>query len=57
MPPNAVRVMDHLGLVPELEKAGAVNIDGHCLLKYNSGDLIVKRPGRVWQQKHFGFPW
>ena len=57
MPPNAVRVMDDFGLVSELEKAGAVNISAHCLLKYNNGDFIAKRPGHVWQRKHFGQSW
>ncbi|KAJ5651378.1 Salicylate hydroxylase [Penicillium longicatenatum] len=57
MPPNAVRVMDDFGLVEKLEKAGAVNISGHCLLKYSNGDSIATRPGHVWQRKHFGQAW
>ncbi|KAJ5645957.1 hypothetical protein N7490_002329 [Penicillium lividum] len=57
MPPNAVRVMEDFGLVEELEKAGAVNISSHCLLKYTNGDCIAKRPGHVWQRKHFGQAW
>ncbi|KAJ6086210.1 Salicylate hydroxylase [Penicillium sp. IBT 16267x] len=57
MPPNAVRVMDDFGLVDKLEKSGAVNISGHCLLKYSNGNSIATRPGHVWQRKHFGQAW
>ncbi|KAJ5925068.1 Salicylate hydroxylase [Penicillium verhagenii] len=57
MPPNAVRVMADFGLVEELEKAGAVNISSHSLLKYTNGDFIANRPGHAWQRKHFGQAW
>ncbi|KAJ5923895.1 hypothetical protein N7466_008082 [Penicillium verhagenii] len=57
MPPNAVRVMADFGLVEELEKAGAVNISSHSLLKYTNGDSIANRPGHAWQRKHFGQAW
>lgn len=57
MPPNAVRVMEQFGLASELEKAGAVNISSHQLLKYTNGEIIAKRPGHAWQRKHFGQAW
>ncbi|KAJ5818913.1 Salicylate hydroxylase [Penicillium riverlandense] len=57
LPPNAVRVMDHFGLVPRLVDAGAINISQHCLLKYTDSTPVAVRPGAAWMKHHFGQIW
>jgi len=44
LPPNATRVMRHLGLEAALQSAGAVVIEGHNLRSYASGNPVRRRP-------------
>lgn len=44
LPPNATRVMRHLGLEAALQIAGAVVIEGHNLRSYASGNPVRRRP-------------
>lgn len=57
VPPNAVRVLDHYGLVPNLVKAGAIKVAKHSLLRYTDGEDIATWPGDAWLLKHFGHSW
>jgi len=57
IPPNAVRVMSHFGLVPRLEAAGAVRLAGQRLLDYQTGRHISQKPGGDYSKRHFGEDW
>lgn len=55
LPPNAVRTMDSYGLVDAVEAAGAVKLDSANALGYETGRVIVSRPGREWAVREFGY--
>lgn len=57
VPPNAMRVLDHYALIPQLIEGGAVKIDQHDLVRYSDGGVICSRPGTEWMVEHFGYDW
>lgn len=57
VPPNAVRVLDHYGLVPNLEAAGAIRVEKLGLLRYSDGQVITVQPGDEWRRRQFGHSW
>ncbi|RJE21241.1 FAD binding domain protein [Aspergillus sclerotialis] len=54
VPPNAVRVLDHYGLVPHLESYGAIRVAEIGLLRYSDGKPIATMPGDEWMRRQFG---
>ena len=54
MPPNASRIMQHYGILDEIERVGAVKSQGQQLLDWRTGRVIVKRPGGGWERHQFG---
>ena len=57
VPPNAVRIMDGLGLASDLLKANAVKLEHTFLRRYADGHVIAVRPGDEWLHRHFGYSW
>lgn len=44
IPPNACRVVTHLGLNEKLRKAGAFEVEDFTLRRYQTGDILVEKP-------------
>ncbi|KAA8646339.1 hypothetical protein EYZ11_009901 [Aspergillus tanneri] len=57
LPPNAMRVMDHYGLISDLADGGATKVATRSLLRYSGGNPILIHPGDAWYNKHFGQSW
>ena len=54
LPPNAVRVMAHYGLVDQLIAAGAVELHENTLARYTDGVVLAARPDPDFLKATFG---
>lgn len=57
LPPNATRIMRHLGLEDALRSAGAVTLEGHNLRSYDSGHRVCRRPLGQAALELYGSTW
>ncbi|KAF2766202.1 FAD/NAD(P)-binding domain-containing protein, partial [Teratosphaeria nubilosa] len=57
LPPNATRVMDRFGLMPQLYAAGCTSKSCNRVLRWDSGEEIGRRPGETWAETKFGYRW
>jgi salicylate hydroxylase len=57
IPPNAARILSHLGVREKLFAAGGYEVKDFTLRRYQDGRVIVKKPlkGRVKQE--YGAEW
>lgn len=56
VPPNAMKVLRHLGLADSLMRKGAIQLEGLRYLNYNDGDLLYQKQGGD-MTKEYGDPW
>lgn len=57
IPPNACRVMHHLGLVEKLKEAGAYVVQDFTLRRYKDGKIIVEKPLGERVRTEYGAEW
>jgi hypothetical protein len=46
--------MAHYGLIDKAEQAGALRLPGQQLFDYQTGRVLIAKPGHEWQVKQFG---
>jgi len=57
IPPNATRVMSHLGLFDKLKEAGAYSLQNFVLRRWANGNVIVDKPIGNRVKKEYGEEW
>ncbi|KIW98777.1 uncharacterized protein Z519_00440 [Cladophialophora bantiana CBS 173.52] len=57
IPPNACRIVTHLGLLEELKQAKAYSVEGFTLRRYKDGSVIVEKPMGERMEREYGAKW
>ncbi|OQV07457.1 FAD binding domain-containing protein [Cladophialophora immunda] len=57
IPPNACRIVTHLGLLEELKQAKAYSVEGFTLRRYKDGNVIVEKPMGERMEREYGAEW
>ena len=57
IPPNACRIVKHLGLVPALKQAQAYSVEGFTLRRYEDGRVLAEKPMGERMEKEYGSEW
>ncbi|KAH8819142.1 putative salicylate hydroxylase, partial [Xylogone sp. PMI_703] len=57
LPPNATRIISHLGLLEKMKESGAITMEQYTLRRYSDGRVVVEKPLGDRMREIYGAEW